>query len=40
MKPDDKPFSLPDSVEEPVLFRVIDGRKFPVPSLETAFVDF
>jgi hypothetical protein len=40
MKPDDKPKSLENTFEEPKLFKEINGKKFSLPALETAFVDF
>lgn len=40
MKPDDKPKSIDSTFEEPKLYKMIDGKKFPLPALETAFVDF
>jgi hypothetical protein len=40
MKPDDKPMPNDSNFEKPKLIKVVDGKKFPVPALETAFVDY
>jgi hypothetical protein len=40
MKPDDKPKPVDSSFETPRLYKVVNGEKFPLPALETAFVDF
>jgi hypothetical protein len=40
MKPDDKPKPNDSTYEEPKLYKTIEDDEFPMPALETAFVDF
>jgi len=40
MKPNDRPQQTGDSFETPTLFVMVDEKYFPVPGLETAFVDY
>ena len=40
MQPNDRPQLTQDDYEEPVLYMVVNDKSFPVPGLETAFVDY
>lgn len=40
MKPNDRPQETGNNFEAPTLYVIVDNKFFPVPGLETAFVDY